>query len=73
MLNKKSLGLEDYLIKVQEAADEIATERNQRKIIVFHLPECEFACRRTGNKMGTSILKEALSRVNKKYKLKLEE
>ncbi len=71
MLIKKSLSLEDYLMKLQEAADGIATERNLRKITVFHIGG-KFACRRTGNQMGNPILEEAQAKVNEKYELKLE-
>ena len=72
MLAKKMLSLEEYLMNLQEAADEIATERNLRKITVFHLHGGKFACARTGPQLCIPLLEEALSRVNEKYELKAE-
>ena len=68
MAAKKGLALKDYLVKLQEAADEVANERNLGKITVSHHHGGEFLCVGTGDKICLSILEEAQSRVNKKYK-----
>lgn len=72
MSAKELLPLQKYLEKLQEAADEIATERNQRKFTVYHLHGGKFTCGRVGNKMNILILEEARVKVNEKYELKLE-
>jgi hypothetical protein len=66
------VNLEEYLMKLQEAADEIATERNVRKITVFHLHGGNFGCARTGEQLCIPLLEEAQAKVNEKYELKLE-
>jgi hypothetical protein len=73
MITKKILSLDEYLIRLQAAADDIAREKNAKKITVFHLYGGKFACSRVGDKMGLPILKEAQSRVNEQYELKAEE
>jgi hypothetical protein len=73
MLAKKMITLEEYLMKLQESADRIATERNLKKITVFHLHGGGFHCSRVGDKMGLPILEEAQAKVNEKYELKSEE
>jgi hypothetical protein len=73
MTTQTELNSEEYLKKLQEAADEIAHERNERKTTIYHLHGDKFTCGHVGNKIGSLILEEARARVNKKYKLKLEE
>lgn len=72
MITKTELNSEEYLKKLQEAADQIATERNVEKITVFHSHGGKFGCGGSGKKLCTEILNEAQARVNEKYKLKLE-
>jgi ABC-type Zn uptake system ZnuABC Zn-binding protein ZnuA len=72
MTTKIELNSEEYLRKLQEAADQIATERNVEKIKVIHSHRDKFGYMGSDEKLST-ILEEAQARVNKKYKLKLEE
>ncbi len=77
MSAKKVLTLEQFYVRLQEAADEVASERNEKKIKVVHFAAAELrrgviGCAREGNKICLPILQEALSRVNEKYELKAE-
>jgi hypothetical protein len=73
MSAKKLLPLQEYLEKLQEAADKIAIERNLKKITVFHLHGGNFGCARTGGQLCIPLLEEAQAKVKEKYELKLEE
>jgi len=66
MSAKKKLTKKEFLVKVQEAADELTNQRNLEKITVFHHGG-KFGYSRTGKEMRFDILEEALSRVNEKY------
>ncbi len=72
MSAKEVLTLSAYLKKLQEAADEVASKRNVKKIEIIHISGDKFACAREGARLDLSILQEALSRVNEKYELEAE-
>jgi hypothetical protein len=71
MTTKTELHLEEYLMKLQEAADKIATKRNVRKITVFHVHGGKFGCARRGEQLCVPLLEEAQAKVNEEYELKL--
>ncbi len=73
MSTKKVLSLEEFLMKLQEAADQVASERDVKTIKVFPLSGAEFGCLGDGAKLCIPILDEARTRVNEKYELKVEE
>jgi hypothetical protein len=70
MAEKIELNLEEYLAKLQEAANEVASERNLGKIQVIHLSEGKFGCMSNNPQICPQILAEAEDRVNKKFALK---
>ena len=72
MLTRGTLNLETYLRKLQDVVDEMATERNLRKIIVFHHGKGIFGCVGEGAKFCLPLVEEAQGKVNERYKLKLE-
>lgn len=72
MSDRNLLNLEEYLVKLQEAADEIANERNLRKITVFHLHGGKFACACTGEQLCIPLMEEAQAKINEKYELKMD-
>lgn len=72
MSDKKVLTLKEYIVKLQEAADELTSNRNEEKIEVIHLSGDNFACARASAQLCVPILEEARARVNEKYELKAE-
>lgn len=72
MSDKEVLSLQNYLEKLQEAADEVAKERNVKQIKVFHSYGSKFGCLGDGPRLCIPILDEARARVNVKYELELE-
>ncbi len=66
MATKKELYLEEYIEKLQEAADRIVNERIINNNVIYLY---KYGCRE-GEQLG--LFKEALSRVNEQYELKVE-
>jgi hypothetical protein len=78
MMEKKQLSVDEYYEKLQEAADDIANERNVEKITIVRYPEAElrrgiFASLRNSNISSIPISEEAKVRISKIYVLKEKE
>ena len=73
MSANKMLSLKHYLEKLQEAADELTSNRDEEKIKVIHLSGENFACSRASAQLCVPVLEEARARINEKYELKAED